>query len=202
MKRAFILLFLAAMIVAIPLMIQAGLWSFFLALLCVSFGILYTGGPKPLGYIGAGEVLVFIFFGPIATCGSYFLQTGFVTMPVLIASFAPGLLSCSILIANNLRDEKSDKQAGKNTLIARFGKKFGAFEYLFSIFLAVMIPPILVALYGAPPMLLTACIIELLAIPAINKVFSFRDPLEIMPLLPASGALLLIYTALFCTFAR
>ncbi|PIS03009.1 MAG: 1,4-dihydroxy-2-naphthoate octaprenyltransferase [Chlamydiae bacterium CG10_big_fil_rev_8_21_14_0_10_42_34] len=198
MKMATFLIFIAALVVAIPLMIQAGLWSLFLALACVAFGILYTGGPKPLGYIGLGEILVLIFFGPVATCGTYFLQTGSVTLPVFIASLAPGLLSCSIIIANNLRDEKSDKIASKNTLIVRWGRTFGCWEYLFCIFTAALIPLILVLLYGASPNLLTASLIFLLAIPSIRKVFHFRDPLELISVLKESAILLFIYTALFC----
>jgi 1,4-dihydroxy-2-naphthoate polyprenyltransferase len=191
-------LFGFALLIAIPLMIAAGLWSLFLALSCVAFGILYTGGPKPLGYLGLGELLVFPFFGPIATCGTYFLQTGSVHIPVLIASLAPGFLSCSILIANNLRDEKSDRAANKRTLIVRFGRTFGTWEYLFSLLLAFSVPPILVLIYGAPASLLAASLVFLAAIPLIQKVFLFRDPLELISVLQSSALLLILYTLIFC----
>ncbi len=76
MLLAAILAFACAFLFAIPLMIAAGLWSFPIAALCILLGILYTGGPKPLGYLGLGELLVFFFFGPFASAGAYFQQTG------------------------------------------------------------------------------------------------------------------------------
>jgi 1,4-dihydroxy-2-naphthoate octaprenyltransferase len=195
---AAILLFSLALLSAIPLMIIAGFWSLFLASACVAFGILYTGGPKPLGYLGLGEILVFIFFGPVAVCGTFFLQTGWIAAPVLIASFAPGFLSCSILIANNLRDEKSDRAAGKRTLIVRFGRTFGSWEYTFSILFAALVPPILVLFYQAPALFLSCSFILIAAIPSIKKAFFFRDPLELIGVLQNSAFLLILYTGLFC----
>jgi 1,4-dihydroxy-2-naphthoate octaprenyltransferase len=189
MWRGTCLIFACAIVVAIPLMLKAGLWSWFLAAACVAFGILYTGGPKPLGYQGLGELLVFPFFGPIACCGAYFLQTGTVSGPVFFASIAPGLLSCSILIANNLRDEKSDRIAGKKTLIVRFGRTFGSWEYTLSIVCAALIP-----LFSYP----LASLILPLSIPYIRKAFRFRDPLELISVLQGSALLLLLYTLLFC----
>ncbi|HSX10634.1 MAG TPA: 1,4-dihydroxy-2-naphthoate octaprenyltransferase [Chlamydiales bacterium] len=183
-----------ALLFAIPLMRIAGLWSLPLAGACVAFGIFYTGGPK-LGYLGLGELLVLLFFGPIATCGTVFLQIGTFDFPVFLASLAPGLLSCSILIANNLRDENGDRAAGKRTLVVRFGRSFGAAEYAASLILAALIPLILVAFFGAPLRLALASLIALPAIPLIKKAFSST---ELISLLPKSALLLLLYTALFC----
>ena len=197
MLNATLAIFSAALIVAIPLMILAGLWSLFLALSCIAFGILYTGGPKPLGYLGLGEVFVFIFFGPVATCGSFFLQTGTVNPPVLIASLAPGLLSCSILIANNLRDEKSDRVAKKNTLIVRFGKTFGCWEYTFCIIGAALTGPVLVLFYEAPLFLYGTGFLIPIAVPSIQKVFGFQDPFELISVLQKSAAYLFFYTLIF-----
>lgn len=191
MLKASLFFFLAAFSIAIPLMLEAGLWSFFLAGACIAFGILYTGGPKPLGYLGLGELLVFPFFGPIATCGTYFLQTKTVTLPVFIASLAPGFFSCAILAANNLRDEKSDRAANKLTLIARFGKTFGAVEYTLCILFAALVPSLL-------GMNIFFSLIALITIPAIKKVFSFRDPLELISVLQQTALFLFLYTFLFC----
>ncbi len=199
MLRATILIFTTALVIAIPLMILAGLWSLFVALACIAFGILYTGGPKPLGYLGLGEVLVLIFFGPVATCGTYFLQTGVTDPAIFVSSLAPGLLSCSIIIANNLRDEKSDRAANKQTLIARFGRTFGSWEYTAAIALAAIVPWVLVFVYGAPPKLLAASIILPLAFPWIQKAFRFRDPLELIAVLQGSALILVIYTVIFCS---
>lgn len=188
MLRAAILVLGAALIAAIPLMILAGLWSLFLAAACAAFAILYTGGPKPLGYLGLGEVFVLVFFGPVAGCGAYFLQTGSVALPVFIASLAPGLLSCAILIANNLRDEESDRPAGKRTLVVRFGKTFGKWEYRLAILFASAVPILLVCFYSAPPSLLAASLL----CPFVWK--QVKSP----NLLPMSAAILFGYTAIFC----
>ncbi len=193
--------FSLAFLVAIPLMQIAGLWSLFLAAACVAFGILYTGGPKPLGYIGLGELLVFPFFGPVATCGTYFLQTGTMSWGIFLAGFAPGFLSCAILIANNLRDEKSDRVTGKKTLIVRWGHRFGAWEYTLSLLFSFLIPLILVFGFGFPRQLLFASLVFVIAIPSIKKAFLCHDPSELMPVLPQTAFLLILYTAVFCYFA-
>jgi 1,4-dihydroxy-2-naphthoate octaprenyltransferase len=193
------LVFALALLIAIPLMAQAGLWSLFLAITCVAFGILYTGGPKPLGYLGLGEPLVFLFFGPVAVCGSYFLQTATCDMAIFAASLAPGFLSCAILIANNLRDEKSDKIAQKWTLVARWGRTFGAWEYTSAIGIAALIPLLLVFVFEAPLIVASTSLILPAAIPWIKKVFTYQDPRELIPVLPGTAMLLLLYTLLFCT---
>ncbi len=191
-------IFLTAFLIAIPLMIAAGLWSLPLAVLCIACGLLYTGGPTPFGYLGLGELFVLLFFGPIAACGTYFLQTETLTFPVFIASLAPGFLSCSLLIANNLRDETTDRLANKRTLIVRFGPRFGAYEYTLSILFAALIPLLLIAFFDAPLSLLRATFILLIAIPSIRRVFTFEDPLQLLPVLKDSAILLFFYTALFC----
>jgi 1,4-dihydroxy-2-naphthoate octaprenyltransferase len=200
MKRATAAAFFLAFFVAVPLMIRAGFWSFGVAALCIAFGILYTGGPKPLGYLGLGEVFVFIFFGPVAVWGTYFLQTGSSNAEVLIASLAPALLSSAILIANNLRDEISDRAAGKNTLVVRFGHRFGCWEYGLSLFGALLIPSALIFYFSAPPLILAASVVPFLVFaPKIQEILiKYKDPLKLASLLPLSAALLLLYTALFC----
>lgn len=190
--------FFLACLVALPLMIRAGWWSFPLAALCILFGLAYTGGPKPLGYLGLGELLVFLFFGPIAAGGTYFLQTSqFSSLPIF-AGFAPGLLSCALLIANNLRDEKGDRQAGKQTLVVRWGKLWGSWEYAMSVVLAALIPPFLVILYQSPKTLLLASLILPLSYPCLKRAFCFHNEQEILPVLQGSALLLYAYTALFC----
>lgn len=179
MQSATLIVFAFALFIAL---ILAGLWSLPIAALCIAFGVLYTGGPKPLGYLGLGEVLVLVFFGPVATCGTCFLQTGTFGTDCFLASLSPGLLSCSILIANNLRDETSDRMAGKNTLVVRFGKTFGQIEHIATVVLAALVPFALVFGYGAPLKLLSASLICL---------FMKQD-------LQRSALLLLLYTVLFC----
>jgi 1,4-dihydroxy-2-naphthoate octaprenyltransferase len=198
MLRATLLVFALALLVAFPLMLRAGLWSFPLAALCVALGILYTGGPRPLGYVGLGELLVLLFFGPVATCGTYFLQTSTLTLPVFIASLAPGLLSCAIIIANNLRDETTDRVAGKQTLIVRYGRTFGSWEYTSALLAAALVPLVLIYFHGAPINLACASLLFFVAIPLVKTAFYFEDPMELIPVLQKTALLLFLYTAVFC----
>jgi 1,4-dihydroxy-2-naphthoate octaprenyltransferase len=198
MLRASLIFFLAALLVAIPLMISVGLWSFFLALSCIIFGILYTGGPKPLGYSGLGEALVFPFFGPIACCGAHFLQTHNLDFSVFIASLAPGFFSCAILTANNLRDEKTDRLANKWTLVAKFGTKFGQIEYAATVLAGSSIPFLFVFLFDKSYLFLLASCTLALSFLTIRKVFSFKNPIELVAVLQSSALLLFLYTVFFC----
>lgn len=198
MRKATAIAFGTAFVLAVPLMAIAGLWSLFITAAAIAFGILYTGGPKPLGYVGLGEILVFIFFGPVAACGSYYLQTHTLHEAVLIGSLSPGLLSCSLLIANNLRDENTDRAANKRTLVVRFGRLFGSLEYMFTVVLALLAPLVLVIGYQAPYNLLSAFCLFPVAFPLIKKAFTFQQPKELIGLLQGSSLLLFFYTLLFC----
>ncbi len=189
------LVFGAALVAALPLIAMMGAWAFALSLLCVAFGVLYTGGPKPLGYLGLGEVLVLVFFGPVATCGTYYVQTLQFHPAVFLASLAPGLLSCSLIVANNLRDWETDKKANKRTLIVRFGQTFGRWEYVGCIELASLVPILLVTLCGAPLQLGLLSLISLLAFPLLQRAMQGSD---FVPLLQGSGMLLWGYTLAFC----
>jgi len=90
---------------------------------CIAAGYLYTGGPKPYGYIGLGEVFVFVCFGLVATAGSTYVQIERITGLAVVAGAATGFLSCALLVANNLRDIPTDAAAGKKTLAVRLGDR-------------------------------------------------------------------------------
>jgi 1,4-dihydroxy-2-naphthoate octaprenyltransferase len=85
-------------------------------------GVLYTGGPRPYGYEGLGEVFVFAFFGIVAVTGSYYVQTERVTWEAFVLAVPVGLLASAILVVNNVRDLESDRRAGKRTLAVRLGR--------------------------------------------------------------------------------
>jgi 1,4-dihydroxy-2-naphthoate polyprenyltransferase len=89
---------------------------------CLLAGWLYTGGPRPYGYLGLGEVFVFLFFGLVATAGTVYVETGRVTPLALLFGCALGFLACAILVLNNLRDIQTDQAAGKRTLATRIGR--------------------------------------------------------------------------------
>lgn len=85
-------------------------------------GVLYTGGPRPYGYDGLGELFVFLFFGVVAVTGSYFVQTEDLAWQAFALSVPVGLLACAVLMVNNIRDMDTDRRAGKRTLAVRLGR--------------------------------------------------------------------------------
>ena len=90
---------------------------------CLLAGWLYTGGPRPYGYLGLGEVFVFVFFGLVATVGTAYVETGRVTTLAVLAGCGVGFMATAILVLNNLRDIETDAAAGKRTLATRIGRR-------------------------------------------------------------------------------
>jgi 1,4-dihydroxy-2-naphthoate octaprenyltransferase len=98
-------------------------WLVLLGAASIAAAWFYTGGPRPYGYLGLGEVFVFVFFGLAATLGTTFVQLGRITGPAVAGACTAGLLACAVLVANNLRDIATDRQAGKRTLAVRIGDR-------------------------------------------------------------------------------
>ena len=86
-------------------------------------GVLYTGGPRPYGYEGLGELFVFVFFGIVAVVGSYYVQTEELRWEAFALAVPVGLLSSAILVVNNVRDVDTDRRAGKHTLAVKLGRE-------------------------------------------------------------------------------
>ncbi|NGX47055.1 MAG: 1,4-dihydroxy-2-naphthoate octaprenyltransferase [Chlamydiae bacterium] len=154
----------------------------------------YTAGPFPLAYLGIAEFFVFLFFGPVATGMTYYLQTNVLSGPAFAAGIAPGLLSCSILIINNLRDVSEDREANKKTLIVRFGTRFGKWEYCFAIVLAYLMP---LFTFGRHPLVLLTMLVLIPGLFLITAVCKNTDPLAYNPLFGKTGKLLTLYTTLY-----
>jgi 1,4-dihydroxy-2-naphthoate polyprenyltransferase len=114
-----------------------------LGLLAIAAAVTYTAGPKPFGYLGLGELFVFIFFGPVAVVGTSFVMTHSVTRLALLASIAMGSLVTAILVVNNLRDIASDLAAGKRTLAVRIGTRATRWEYTVLIAVAYAMPAVM-----------------------------------------------------------
>ena len=110
----------------------------------------YTGGPKPFGYMGLGDLFVFLFFGPVAVCGTYYVQAHTITPTIFLASLTMGALITAILVVNNLRDIKSDQAAGKHTLAVRWGAQGARMEYLILLVIAYAMPIILAIVTRSP----------------------------------------------------
>jgi len=113
--------FLLACAAGLALAAVTSWWMLAVGAACVAAAWFYTGGPRPYGYIGLGEVFVFAFFGVVAVTGTAYVQMKTLSWLGLVAAIPPGLLACALLIVNNLRDIRSDTQAGKRTLAVRIG---------------------------------------------------------------------------------
>jgi 1,4-dihydroxy-2-naphthoate polyprenyltransferase len=120
-KMAAMLAFGVAGVAGGALALAVGPELFVVGALSMLAGWFYTGGPKPYGYLGLGEVFVFVFFGLVATMGSTYVQLERVTTLSAVAGVAMGCLSCALLVVNNLRDIPGDTNAGKRTLAVRLG---------------------------------------------------------------------------------
>lgn len=130
-----------AFLLGLYLVWHAGWVILGIGVLSLIFGILYTGGPFPLGYNGLGDIFVFIFFGIVAVMGTYYVNALEWGVASFWASLAVGALSTNILVINNLRDVEQDKKAGKNTLGVLLGENALRWEYLIMLAIAMAIPP-------------------------------------------------------------
>lgn len=122
--------FVVAFIFGIPLVLAGGWVIVFIGVLSLFFGYIYTAGPYPLSYIGLGDLFVLLFFGIVAVSGVYYLQSGRIDAPAVIAGLQIGLLATALIAINNLRDRATDQLAHKKTLAVRFGEKFAKVEII------------------------------------------------------------------------
>jgi len=193
-----------------------GMWFVFLLAICIGFylfliggwpiimiglasiiaGILYTGGPYPLGYHGWGDIFVFIFFGLIAVPGTYYLQTGVVSITSLWVGIAMGMLSNGILVVNNIRDFNEDKISEKKTLTVRFGVFFSKVHYSLLILLPYYLP-FYVWLKGESDLAVMVTYFSLPIACGLSVQIFMLTGSELNSLLNKTARLLFIYTILF-----
>lgn len=143
MRRAMWLAFAAATAVGLYLTAVAGWPVLALGLLSIAAAYLYTGGPRPYGYLGLGDLAVFVFFGFGAVAGTYYVQAHSVSTLAWLAAIPIGALATAILVVNNLRDIETDARAGKHTLAVRLGDRATRVYYLLLLATAYLVPALL-----------------------------------------------------------
>ncbi len=157
-------------------------------------GVLYTGGPRPYGYEGLGELFVFLFFGVVAVAGSYFVQTEGLRWEAIALGVPVGLLAAAILVVNNVRDIDTDRRAGKRTLAVKLGRERARSLFTAMVVLAFAIPVALVPALSAWLLLPLAALP--LAPPLIRTVSTRTDGPALNGALAATGRLLAVYSLL------
>lgn len=198
MLAATVLVFGLAFLPGSYLIYRAGWPILAIGVISVMCGVLYTGGPFPLGYLGLGDLFVLVFFGPVAVGGTYYVQTLDLTPDVLVAGLMPGLFSTAILTVNNLRDADTDVRTGKKTLAVRFGKTFARWEYLLCMLAAGGVIPVYLCLRaGGHWPALAGCAALVAAIPLVRNVYTSADGAVLNNALAGTGKVLLLFSVLF-----
>ena len=153
----------------------------------------YTGGSKPYGYSGFGEISVFIFFGIVATLGTYYVNALYLSKEAFLASLAMGSLACSILVLNNLRDREKDELVNKRTLAVIIGDAKTRDLYRWLMFAALTLSALLS--FFSPFYLLALLSLPLVA-RSVRQVASGAQGVELISLLGQTGRIQMIYAAL------
>jgi 1,4-dihydroxy-2-naphthoate polyprenyltransferase len=157
-------------------------------------GVLYTGGPRPYGYEGLGELFVFLFFGIVAVAGSYFVQTEELRWEAFALAVPVGLLASAILVVNNIRDIDTDRRAGKRTLAVKLVRERARTLFATMVVIAFLVPPLLVPTLS-PWVLLSLAALPL-APPLVRTVATRTDGSALNGALAGMGRLLALYSLL------
>lgn len=190
---AFIALGIGAL-AGIALVVLSGhWWMLAFGAVCIAGAWYYTGGKRPYGYAGLGEIAVFLFFGPAAVLGTLYVQSGEATGIGIGAAIAMGAISSAVLVANNLRDIPTDSVSGKRTLAVVLGDKdtrrlylaLVAVPFLIAVGMTVRVPYALLAFLAAPILL-----------PAMKRVVTGRGGRDLIPVLQFTGFAMLAWAVL------
>jgi 1,4-dihydroxy-2-naphthoate octaprenyltransferase len=195
-KRAAFAAFGVAALAGGALAIVVGPELFVVGALAILAGWFYTGGPRPYGYAGFGELFVFVFFGLVATAGSTYVQVEHLTGLSVGAAIPVGLLATSLLVVNNLRDIPGDTKSGKRTLAVRLGDRRTRLLYLLLIVGAFVAVP-LVAGLGERPAGAIALIGVVLAQRPVTRVLQGAAGPALIPVLGDTARVQLVFGALF-----
>ncbi len=188
--RATWVAFAVAVACGVYLATVAGVVIIVIGAFSIAAGVLYTGGPRPYGYAGLGEVFVFLFFGLVAVNGSYFVQLEELDALPLGLSIAVGFLATAILVVNNVRDMETDRRAGKMSLAVRMGRHNAIVLYRGLVLGAFVVLPIALLAGEASPLPLIALLSLPLAVGPMRAVTNRTDGPSLNGALAGTGALL------------
>jgi 1,4-dihydroxy-2-naphthoate octaprenyltransferase len=182
-----------AVVCGLYLVAVAGIELLIVGIASIAAGVLYTGGPKPYGYEGLGELFVFVFFGLVAVTGSAFAQLETWPWEAFVLGIPVGLLASAILVVNNIRDMDSDRRAGKRTLAVRLGRAPARTIYALMIYLAYLVAPLPWLLGSLGPWLLVPWLTLPLAVPLVRTVRRHADGPTLNAALAQTGMLQLAF---------
>lgn len=187
-----------AVLVGVYLVVTAGWQLLLVGGASILAGVLYTGGPRPYGYEGLGEVFVFLFFGVVAVTGTYFCQREELSWEAFVLAVPVGLLAVAILMVNNVRDLETDRRAGKKTLAVRLGRPRARTVFAVVVYLAFLTAPVawLAGGEGLSPWLLLSWLALPLAAPVVRTVRNRVDGPSLNGALAKSGMLQLAFCVL------
>jgi 1,4-dihydroxy-2-naphthoate octaprenyltransferase len=196
-RNAAFAMFAAAAAAGVVLAARTSWWLIAVGITAIAAGWFYTGGPKPYGYYGFGELFVFVYFGLVATVGTSYVQHGTIPSRSWLLATAMGAASCTLLEANNLRDVDGDRAAGKRTLAARLGRERASWLYaIFAVIVAGASGAGAMGVRGElTPVLLYGLGIYALYFYPMTFAFSSRRGRELLPLLAFSARLQLVVGA-------
>jgi len=194
-KRAALLSFLVAGVAGLALAVAVGPELLAVGAAAIAAGWFYTGGPRPYGYLGLGEVFVFVFFGVVATAGSAYVQEESLSWLALGASVPVGLLATALLVVNNLRDIPGDAASGKRTLAVRLGDARTRWLYTGLLVGAAVAVPLVAGLGERPAAAAALAAVPLARQPVVDVLGGARGP-ALIPVLGATGRVQLAFGAL------
>ena len=193
-KRAAIVSFGVAVVAGGALVILSGaFWLAAVGALALWAAWTYTGGTRPYGYRGLGEIVVFVFFGPVATAGTAYVQAGFVPWESLVTGTAMGFFAAAVLMINNLRDIDPDEQAGKRTLSVQIGAL--ASKRVVTV-LFVLPYVLLMFVFAIFPWSVVVLLTSVLVVIAGSRVWRGRSPAALISALQITSVASFLYAAL------
>lgn len=191
-KAAAFISFAIGAVAGLGLAAMSSWWLILVGLISILAAWGYTGGKNPYGYLGLGELFVFIFFGVVATVGTFYVQTETITAHSLLASIPMGAFACALLAINNIRDRALDAPAGKKTLAVRLGDRNARY-----FFVALILIGYLAALSIGSPWLLLTLITAPKAFSLIRGVLGELQGRDLIPYLAKTGQLQLLFALIF-----